>query len=98
MDMLTILEVKTRIAPICRKYGVMRAYLFGSYARGEATVTSDIDIRIEAGAIRDLFTLSAFRLDLMEAFGCDVDVVTSVPEATPFWCELSRDEVLLYAA
>ncbi len=38
--------VKT-IKPVLKKYGVKKAALFGSHARGEETATSDVDILIE---------------------------------------------------
>ena len=41
----TIDEIKSTIRPIAESYGVERIFLFGSYARGEATPTSDIDFR-----------------------------------------------------
>lgn len=40
-------EIAAIIRPILQNYGVSRAYLFGSYARGEATEHSDIDLRID---------------------------------------------------
>ena len=52
--MLTIEEIRDKITPICQKYGVKSAYLFGSYARGEATEKSDVDIRIEQGDLSGL--------------------------------------------
>ena len=45
----TIDEIKAIAAPIARSYGVAAMYLFGSYARGEATEKSDLDFRIEKG-------------------------------------------------
>ena len=36
-----------------------RIYLFGSYARGEATKSSDIDLRVDKGSLRGLSALSA---------------------------------------
>lgn len=35
--MLSIAAIQERIAPVCRKYPIRKAYLFGSYARGNAT-------------------------------------------------------------
>ena len=40
----TVDEIKNRVTPIFEKKGVIRAILFGSYAKGEATEESDIDI------------------------------------------------------
>ena len=53
----TIEDIKTIIEPIARKYGVERVYLFGSYARGEANMNSDIDLRVDKGSLRGMFAL-----------------------------------------
>ena len=96
--MRTIEDIRQQIAPICRKYGVRAVYLFGSYARGEANDKSDVDLYVELGKIRDLFMLSAFRLELVDALQMEVDLVTKTPENSEFQKELMRDEVVLYAA
>lgn len=96
--MLAISEIRERIIPICIKYGVKSAYLFGSYARNEASATSDIDIRIEAGNIKDLFALSSFRIDLVESLEREVDIISHIPDSSEFREALKKDEVLLYAA
>ena len=41
-------EIKTIIIPIAEKYGVLRIYLFGSYARGDKTVS---EFHFKRGAI-----------------------------------------------
>lgn len=94
--MLTKEKIKELITPVCKKYGVKEAYLFGSYARNEATEKSDVDIRIEGGKIHGLFMLSAFRLDLVDALQKEVDLVTATPSTGEFWENLLHDEVLLY--
>mgnify|MGYP003532756483 FL=1 len=96
--MRTIEDIRQQIAPICRKYGVRAVYLFGSYARGEANDKSDVDFYVELGKIRDLFMLSAFRLEPVDALQMEVDLVTKTPENSEFQKELMRDEVVLYAA
>ena len=40
----SIEEIRQRIEPVAKKYGVSMIWLFGSYARGEATEKSDIDL------------------------------------------------------
>lgn len=96
--MLTIEKIKELIAPICKKYGVRRAYLFGSYARNEATEKSDVDIRIEKGKLRGLFQLSGLRLDLVDALGVEVDLLSVLPDPQykKFRENLKKDEILLY--
>jgi hypothetical protein len=51
----TIEEIKTIVEPIARKYGVARVYLFGSYARGEVTENSDVDLLSIAMKLRRQF-------------------------------------------
>ena len=42
-----IMEIKRKVVPILRHYGIQKAGIFGSYARGEAKKNSDIDILIQ---------------------------------------------------
>ena len=57
-----------------------------------------MDIRIESGKIRGLFQLSGFRLDLVEALGTEVDLLSVLPDPQfkRFRENLKRDEILLY--
>ncbi len=43
MDVMPVSEVIDKVASICRAKGVKRLDLFGSFATGTATPTSDID-------------------------------------------------------
>lgn len=60
----TIEEIKSIVAPIAAAHDVNRIYLFGSYARGEATTGSDIDLRVDKGRLKGLFALGALYADL----------------------------------
>ena len=60
----TIDEIKAIASPIAESHGVAALYLFGSYARGEATSDSDLDFRIEKGRIRTIFQLGSLLCDL----------------------------------
>lgn len=99
-------ELKQIIVPIACKYSLSVVYLFGSYARGEATDSSDVDILInrEGSTIRGLFDLGALYNDLNETLGKPIDLVTTdsidQPEAqrrTPWFSKnLERERVLIY--
>ena len=96
MSVYSIEQIKERITPVARNYGVKRVMLFGSYARGKATEDSDIDLHVYCGDIRGLFKLSGFRLDLVDALGKEVDVVTHGGMRRKFYERIKDDEVLLY--
>jgi len=68
-------KIKEKITPILKQYKVTKAGIFGSYARGEQTKKSDVDILIEIGAWASLITLIRLRRNLQEALGKKVDVV-----------------------
>lgn len=51
MCVYKIEEIAERVRPIAERYGVGKIYLFGSYARGEATEESDIDLLVDASEI-----------------------------------------------
>ena len=63
---------------ILSEYDVDFCYLFGSYARGEATPESDIDLLVDiAGTgIDSLFKLGGLYSDLEAALGTSIDVIT----------------------
>ena len=44
-----IAEIKRRLEPVFKENGVKSAILFGSYAKGEATKDSDVDILVDSG-------------------------------------------------
>jgi len=85
------------IVPIAKAYGVERVFLFGSYARGEATPDSDIDLHIDKGAITDLFLLAEFYDELQEKLGVHVDVLTTGALSDDFLEHIKDEEIELYA-
>lgn len=44
---LTIEEIKEKVVPILKRYGVTHAGIFGSCARGEMREDSDVDTLVE---------------------------------------------------
>lgn len=56
----TISDLEQIIAPIAKKYGIAKVFLFGSFARGDYNEDSDIDLRIEKGEMKGMFALCGF--------------------------------------
>jgi hypothetical protein len=74
--MITLEDVKGRIAPILRRRGVKRAALFGSLARGEVGEGSDIDLVVEFRDEKSLLDLVSLKLELESELDVKVDVLT----------------------
>ena len=94
----SINEIKNIVAPIAMNYGVDRVYLFGSYARGEATSDSDVDFRIDRGRLRGLLALGGMYSDLHEKLGKELDLVTTGGLDDSFLKRISDEEILIYEA
>lgn len=92
----SIEELRAIVAPIARAHGVASVSLFGSYSRGTADAHSDVDLKIEKGALRSLFQLSGFRLAVEDALKLPVDLVTSEASDRLFLDTIQKEEVLLY--
>lgn len=75
-------------------------YLFGSFARGEQTPDSDIDLRLVCGETMTFGTLYELSLELEEELGREVEIVTNPPEhmRPAFRKNIEHDEVRLYEA
>ncbi len=94
----TVDEIREIVIPIAKKHGVAALYLFGSYARGEATAESDVDFLLDGGKICSLYQLAAFRLDLEDALGKQVDLLTLGQNNQLFIHKIRKEEVKIYAA
>ena len=67
--MLTQESIGAIVRSVATRFSIEQVYLFGSYARGDATETSDCDFRIVGGNIRDLYDIADLRLDLEDRLG-----------------------------
>jgi predicted nucleotidyltransferase len=69
-------DINNKIIDYLRKYDPLKIGLFGSYARGEETEQSDIDILVEFKKQITLFDLGEMKYDLTELLNRQVDIVT----------------------
>lgn len=68
--------LKEKIIKILKRNKVVRAGIFGSYARGEEKKNSDIDILVEIGAEKfSLLDFSGLKIELEEELNKKVDLV-----------------------
>ena len=71
---MSIEEIKKKILPILKKYGVNRAGIFGSVVRGEDSEESDVDILVEIENRMSLLDFVGLKLELEEVIGRKVDL------------------------
>ena len=77
---------------------VLKAWVFGSFARGEETEDSDVDILFVPDRSQhfSLFTLGGMYMDLKDLLGREVDLISDkglMPFARP---SAERDKILIY--
>lgn len=69
-------DQRDEILRIARSHGATRVRVFGSFARGTAHQSSDIDFLIDLEPSRDLFDLASIKVELEDLLGREVDVLT----------------------
>lgn len=98
--MITLADISSAVSRVLPRYDVRKAYLFGSFARGEQTPDSDIDLRLVCGDSVTFGMLYELSLELEELLGRKVDIVTNPPEhmRPAFRKSIEQDEECIYEA
>lgn len=96
--MISTSDISTAASRVLVQYDVSEAYLFGSFARGEQTPDSDIDLRLVCGNTMTFDTLCELSHELEKELGRKVDIVTNPPEhmRPAFRKSIEQDEVCIY--
>jgi predicted nucleotidyltransferase len=91
-------EIKEKLEPIFKSAPIERAILFGSYAKGSQTPTSDVDIAIDSsgkllnihfyGVLEEITECLNKRIDLLE--------ISEVREKSPLASVIAKEGVVLY--
>ena len=98
--MLSIEEIKTYISPIIEKYPVEKVILYGSYARGDASDISDIDLIIDSrGRLRNrkIFALGGELLDSLPV-RVDVHDILEITNPSAMYDNIQKEGVIIYDA
>lgn len=75
---------------------IKEIYLFGSYARGEATGKSDVDLLLIPGEKMNYFDVGGLNEDLREKLGRSVDTVVGENLDPKFAATIKKDQILIY--
>ena len=98
--MITPTDISTAASRGLAQYDVSEAYLFGSFARGEQTPNSDIDLRLVCGNAMTFGTLYELSHELERELGRKVEIVTNPPEhmRPAFRKSIKQEEIRLYVS
>lgn len=73
---MTIIDIKDAVIQSAPAYPVISIDLFGSFASGESTENSDVDLLVYFDEkVASLFDVSGLKLDIQEKLNTKVDVV-----------------------
>ena len=96
--MLSMEEIKSYITPVVEKYPIEKVILFGSYARGDASNTSDIDLVVESrGRLlnRKIFALGGELLDILPV-RVDVYDILEIANPSAMYENILKEGVVIY--
>lgn len=98
--MISPTDISTAASRVLAQHDVSIAFVFGSFARGEQTPDSDIDLRLVCGNTMTFGTLYELSHELERELGRKVDIVTNPPEhmRPAFRKSIEQDEVRVYEA
>ena len=98
--MISLDYISSAVSRVLAQYDVSDAYLFGSFARGEQTPDSDIDLRLVCGNTMKFGTLCELSHELEKELGRKVDLVTNPPEhmRPAFRKSIKQEEIRLYVS
>ena len=91
-------EIKEKLFPIFSRIPIEKAILFGSYAKGEQTPKSDVDILIDSdGKIRGIDFFGVLE-DITEALSVPVDLIeaSQIVDGGHAQREISKSGVVIY--
>lgn len=72
---MTTLTIKKQIVPILKRQGVLKAAIFGSFARGEETKRSDVDLLVKMPKNKTFLDMAGLKVELEDKLGREVDIV-----------------------
>lgn len=94
----TIAEARSTLAPVFARYGVSRAVLFGSLAKGTATAKSDLDLLVASNlrGLRFVDFMEAVRQAAGRPVPVDVLDVSHIEENSAIQQEIQSTGVTIY--
>src|ERR1700756_4092176 len=94
MNLLTI--YKDKLIEICKRNDIVSLSVFGSFARGESTAQSDVDLLVRFSKRKSLLDLFRIEREFSETLGRKVDLLTEA-SVSPYLRErIKAEAAVLY--
>lgn len=94
----TLNELKAIIGSILKEYSIKKAILFGSYAKENPTVKSDIDLVIDSEG--QLLNINFYGLleDLVECLGKKIDLfeISEIQGNSRIYNDILKEGIIIY--
>ena len=94
-------QTRKQLMEFCKSNGIVSLYLFGSYARNEATTSSDMDLLVEFNKKLQLSYLDVLKMkqELEIITGTHIDLLEPRALKNPLRRQrIMNERVLLYAS
>lgn len=89
-------NIRESIVAILTRYGAERIAIFGSYARGEAGASSDVDILVRFTTPKSLIKIVQIEDEIRKAIHMKVDLVTEKAVSPYIAGTIHRDEMVIF--
>jgi predicted nucleotidyltransferase len=87
-----------KLIEICRQNDVKKVGIFGSMARGESTLQSDVDLLIEFSKKKSLLSMVSLERKMSSAIGRKVDLLTERSISPYLRDRIHKDIKIIYEA
>ncbi len=97
---MNIEDIKKEVLPACTEFEVQKLFVFGSYARGTASSSSDMDFLVEFNSPENCLAKRFFGLlhSLEDTLESSIDLLTSESLGNPhFKKRVLEERILIYA-
>lgn len=89
-------DIKNKITPIFSEFNVSKASIFGSYATGDFTDKSDVDLLVTFEKPITLVQFFRLKEDLKKVLNRDVDIVSNNSIISPLKKYILSESVEIY--
>jgi predicted nucleotidyltransferase len=95
---IDLYSIRCQLEPLFIKHGIVRATIFGSYAKGTASENSDIDIVIDSNGSLSGINFFTAQYEIAQALPIKSDVFEQreIKKGSKMQAEISKTGVVIY--